>query len=71
MQSAKFDLRKDVTTSKLEIKSTTCTMAGKYSCELSNLGGSAQSVIVYLTVSKFVHNPTCFTQVIIEIIRWQ
>ena len=54
MQPTKFDQSKSVisTTSKLEIKSVTSDMAGKYSCEVSNLGGTDQSGKGCLTVSK-------------------
>ena len=42
----------DQTTSKLEIKTATPNMDGKYSCVVSNLGGTDQSGEMLLTVGK-------------------
>ena len=42
------------TTSKLEIKTATSSMAGKYSCKINNPGGTVSSESGSLTVSKSI-----------------
>lgn len=52
IQHSKDDQNEDVSTSKLEIKTATSDMAGKYSCKISNLGGTVSSKEVSLSISE-------------------